>query len=154
MGSPEDPGRICYIKADLAKRSIHIINLLPRLADPHDIVLINIGIHYNDMYELSEDMTMEGYALTQPGLPKNVFWVESGPQHYETSTGTKPTSLSGPQWINSLLLGECIYSRKTQYCDLMKLGSRSCALGYNQPVDIQAMQSITVYSNRQGSKSA
>ena len=53
MGTPEDPGRLCYLKADRAKRTLHVLNLLPQLADPEDILLVNLGIHYNEMDDLA-----------------------------------------------------------------------------------------------------
>ena len=65
------------------------MNLMPRLAGKDDVVLVNLGIHYNNMWDLQEDVTMMSTTLTQPGMPKNVFWVESGPQHYETETGAE-----------------------------------------------------------------
>jgi len=45
------------------------------------------GIHYNDMTELGDDMTMLGFALGEPGLPKHKIWVETAPQHYLTASG-------------------------------------------------------------------
>lgn len=87
MGSPENRGRICYVKADRAKRLMHVLNLMTKLAQPDDIILANIGIHYNDMSELSEDMPLIGSALKQPGLSKNVFWIETSPQHFGSPTG-------------------------------------------------------------------
>ena len=87
MGSPQERSRICYIKADQAKRGMHVLGLMPKLAAIDDIVLFNLGIHYNNMYQLEEDMTMVASALTQTGLPKNVFWVETAPQHFDTPDG-------------------------------------------------------------------
>lgn len=87
MGTPEDPGRLCYLKADKVKRSLHMLNVLPSIAQPDDVMFINVGIHYNDMEDLAEDMTMLAYALENPRLPKYKIWVETFAQHYETPTG-------------------------------------------------------------------
>ena len=57
-------------------------------------MLVNIGMHYNDMEELEEDMTMLGFALGNPALPKNRIWVETAPQHYDTPTGNQFSQLS------------------------------------------------------------
>ena len=87
MGDQETPGRLCYLKADKGKRTLHLLHILPYISDPDDIILVNIGMHYNDMEELEEDMTMLGFALGNPALPKNRIWVETAPQHYDTPTG-------------------------------------------------------------------
>ena len=87
MGTPESPSRLCYLKADRAKRTLHVLNLLPQLADPEDILLINLGIHYNEMDDLADDMTMVGFALGKYELPRHRIWVETPPQHFETPTG-------------------------------------------------------------------
>lgn len=87
MGTPELPGRLCYLKAHKLKRTLHLLRLLPYLSKPNDILMINIGIHYNDVEELGDDMTMLGFALGEPSLPKNRIWVETSPQHYDTPSG-------------------------------------------------------------------
>ncbi len=94
MGDVEKPGRLCYLKADKGKRTLHLLHILPYISDPDDIVLVNIGMHYNDMEELEEDMTMLGFALGNPALPKNRIWVETAPQHYDTPTGNQFPQLS------------------------------------------------------------
>ena len=86
-GDARGPGRLCYLKADRAKRTLHVLNLLPQLADPEDILLVNLGIHYNEMDDLADDMTMVGFALGKYELPRHRIWVETPPQHYETPTG-------------------------------------------------------------------
>jgi len=88
MGTKKNPGRLCYLKADKLKRALHVLNLLPYISDSNDILLINLGIHYNDMTELGDDMTMLGFALGEPGLPKHKIWVETAPQHYLTASGS------------------------------------------------------------------
>lgn len=87
MGTTLDPARLCYIKADKVMRSLHVLNVLPSLAQPNDILLINVGMHYNEMDKLEEDITMLAYALGNPALPRHKIWVETPPQHYETPTG-------------------------------------------------------------------
>ena len=84
---------MCYLKADKGKRTIHLMHLLPYISEPDDILMVNIGMHYNDMEDLADDMSMLGFALGQPNLPKHRIWVETSPQHYDTPQGG-----SSPSW--------------------------------------------------------
>ena len=78
------------IKGDVAKRLLYIIPLMKKLADPNDVILLGMGLHYNDMEDLGEDMLLIGDALSQPGLPKNTIWMETLPQHYDSGNGETP----------------------------------------------------------------
>ena len=102
MGDIDTPGRICYLKADRGKRTLHLLHILPYISEPNDIMLVNIGMHYNNMEELEEDMTMLGFALGNPALPQNRIWVETAPQHYDTPTG-KQTIIPFYSSINASL---------------------------------------------------
>lgn len=80
---------LCYINADTGKRTANVVKFLPRLVSRDDIVVMNIGLHFNRMEELRETAEVISAAVKsqRSSLPKRFYWKETSPQHYLTSTG-------------------------------------------------------------------
>lgn len=88
--------KVCYLNADLGNRLVRVIDFLPQLSSQHDIALMNIGMHFNNLTELHEASKNISSAITsqRSNLPQRLYWKETTPQHYSTKDGMMDMSKS------------------------------------------------------------
>lgn len=80
--------RICHVRANRADYFMkQLMPNLDRIAEPHDIIILNFGLWYNDEPQYRQVMLdFETYWQDiQRNFPYLMAWRETSPQHFPLS---------------------------------------------------------------------
>ena len=114
--------RMCFLRANVGSFVAEsLMPLLPRLATPDDIVLLNFGLHSNDNgtlwgYIQELEAFGEQYQRHKERMPQ-FLWRQTSVQHFTTIIGERPafSPCLAPltvahQWPTILLWGASVLS--------------------------------------------
>lgn len=108
--------RLCYLRADLPHTVLDlIIPLLMTMGHPHDILVLNVGLHYTPDYEKDLQKIAAVFREQQSKLPQ-LIWMDTPPQHFHTEFGEYSKEISGPPY-------NCWYIGKANNKDPLRLTS-------------------------------
>jgi len=91
--------RMCFLRANTGSFvAKNLMPLIPRLAVPEDVVLLNFGLHSNDNgtlwgYIQELEAFGEQYQRQKEQMPQ-FLWRQTSVQHFDTPIGDHPTHLS------------------------------------------------------------
>ena len=115
-GNLVDSTRICYLRADQPHTVIDLITpLMQTIGHPHDILVLNVGLHYTPDYEKDLQKIAAFFSDQRSKMPM-LLWMDTPPQHFNTEVGEYSKAIVGPPF-------DCWYIGKANNKDPLRVSS-------------------------------